>query len=250
MKGMLLPIVPRATEGEGQTGSPTSPQAVTYLLEKYGNRLADTVVCFEEDPGMVDTILKLGKKVVPAIFGDRQGGIFDWEHRTFFDQSRSWIRWVLENLNHFEAVMLGNCIVEVTNHFDQSEPTEQIIDRLCGKFPALVGRFALAPWHYDLLRDIKTLSHPIREALKRACPWIMVYWGYEMFGSPGLREYMREIPAWSGINFSTGAASHNLTGAISSGFRGCLFFLPVHSSRKKADELMRMYLTDIAMRRG
>ena len=244
MNGKLLPVIPRFEDGEDKTGNPPHPSKVDYLLKKYGHLLADTVICFEEEPSMVELILDYGKKVVPIILGDRENVIFDWEERGY---KLNWIRWVLDNADRFEGVTLGNLCLEVTNHFDKDTPTEKIIDRLLAKFPSLVGKLVLAPFHYDVADDVDVLGYPLREAMLRAGPWHTIYWGYWFLDQkvPEMKEWLKPIKVYSGINYSSGADAHNLPKSLDLGYVGCLFFLPVHSTHSRADELMNLYLTDV-----
>jgi len=255
--GKLLPVIPRATEGEDQTGRPTKIKAIRYLLERYGEHLTDTVICFEEKPEVVEAILGMGKKVVPTIISDRDEfvhneGVLRWKSdpRSWW---RKWVEWVLSNEDRFEAVQLGNFVVEVSNGANNAEDlslcelTEDIIRRIMDAFPGLVGRLALAPMIYDLYPDAQTVDKPVRKALLEAGPWFVVYWGYEFLEkhTEAMRGWLRGTVAYSGVNYSEGAADHNLAKLLDLGFAGGLFFLPVHSERSQADRRMEQYLTDV-----
>ncbi len=245
MKGLLLPVVPRAMDGEDKTGNPPRIESVMYLLHKYGHLLGDTVVCFEEDPDMVEAILKYtDKKVVPTLVMD-----LDEKDRGTLPgvYNKEWVKWVLDNQDRFAGVTVGNIVVEVTNHYHRHIPTEVIIYQLFNKYRKLIGKMVLAPWHYDLIRDMETPQFPVKQALQEAGPWFTVYWGYELVNNPppNMQEWIKDLTIYSGINYSTGALEHNLKKSLRAGMSGCLFFLPAHSERKRADQLMRRYLTDV-----
>jgi len=245
MKGLLLPVVPSCAEGKYHRGEPIEIPKVMYVLEKYGDRLGDCVVTFEDDQELAKTIMRSsGKRLVPAILGDREGNIFHWQERNL---KSDWIRWILDNADRFEGVMLGNIVVEVTNHFEKGTPTEKIIERLCETFPTLAGRMIMAPWHYDVARDMATDGFPIRQALMRACPWFQIYWGYELLKDPPTRmkEWLQPVQVYSGFNFSEGARDHNLRKSLDAGYSGCLFFIPCYGDPDWADQTMQAYFTDL-----
>jgi len=244
--GKLLPVIPRMSEGEDLTRRATRPENVVHLLEKYGQWLADTVICFEQTDLMVEAVLGAGKKVVPAITGDRTELTLRWSD----GDDNAWkmyVEWVLDNVDRWEGVQLGNVILEVSNCFCPNEPTESVIHRLLDKFPTLVGKLVLGPFHEpDLARDMATEGFPVRAALLEAGPWHTVYWGYELLKeSPAkMIEWLGGVPCYSGVNYSAGAADHNLNRLMDAGFAGGLFFLPAHDMRF-ADMRMEQYLTDV-----
>ena len=245
--GKLLPVVPRSCEGEDQNKTSPKAENVLRLLEKYYPYLADTVVCFEQTTQMVEAILATGKKVVPCIIGDRKELTLQWNDSED-EEWVNWVRWVLDNVDRFEGVQLGNIILEVTNYFCPEEPTADVVYRVIDKFPTLVGKLILAPFHHpDVHADTVTEGWPLRRALRKAGPWHTMYWGYKFLTNPPpkLADWLYEFPMYSGVNYSAGAADHNLNKLMSIGFAGGLFFLPVHSRRDVADRRMEQYLTDI-----
>ena len=242
--GRLLPVIPRSTEGEDK-GAPPTVENVVRLLTQYGDSLADAVVCFEPSVAIVEAILAAGKKVVPCIVGDREEVTLQWECSPDTEW-RAWVGWVLENAARFEAVQLGNVILEVTNQYT-GEPVPNVVRRILNKFPTLIGRLTLAPFHNHVAEDMATEGWPLRRALREAGPWFTLYWGYEFLTDcpPKAADWLYEMTAYSGVNYAAGAKEHNLNKLTQIGFTGGLFFLPAHSHHKVADALMRDYLTDV-----
>lgn len=245
MNGILLPVIPSCAEGEYHRGQPVETPKVMHLLDRYHDHLGDTVIQFEENINMAEAVLsQSGKQLVPAVLGDREESIFRWEEAGL---KTRWIRWILDNLDRLAGVQIGNIVVETTNHFCPHVPTEQIVGRLYQKFPMLAGKMVLAPWHYDVIRDMGTEGFPIREAIRTCCDWFTIYWGYELLSDPPcrMREWLKPVQVYSGINFSEGARDHNLRKSLDAGYAGCLFFLPVHGDQAVGDRLMDSYLTDV-----
>ena len=244
--GRLQAVVPTSAEGEDRTRRAPRVENVARLLKKYGQWLADTVVCFERSDQMVEAILECGKKVVPTIYGDRKEITLRWEDSD--DNAwKAWVEWVLENADRWEGVHLGNVVVETTNYFDRAEPSASVVRRVMDKFPTLRGKMVLGPFHHpDVEEDVATEGFPLRVAMLEAGPWHNVYWGYELMkdNPPNAREWLGGVPCYSGVNFSTGAAEHNLTKLEQFGFAGGLFFLPCHDMRT-ASSRMEAYLTDV-----
>jgi hypothetical protein len=249
IRGRLQAVVPSAAEGEDITRRNPHPNNVAYALEKYGRWLADTVTCFERNTDVVEVILGCGKKVVPAIYGDRTELTLRWNDGD--DNGwKAWVEWVLDNADRWEGVHLGNIVLETTNYFCPHEPSASVVHRILDKFPTLKGKLVLGPFHDpDITTDLATDGFPLRAAMLEAGPWHNVYWGYELMasGSPNLHDWLSGVTCYSGVNYSTGAAAHNLTKLEQAGFAGGLFFLPVHD-RRKTDERMEMYLTDVLKR--
>jgi hypothetical protein len=233
--------------------------ATFRLLDKWKDKIADTMIVFPESIPIIETLLaRTGRPIIPVV------RVTAWlksmaDFRPDSAQAE-WIAYLKENMEHFECVQIGNCQEEV--HAETPADGARIVREIAAMFPDfdVSGRLAMAPWHTDIEADAGTADAPLRHALAENCDQLVVYCGCSLADTPRMSAWLRGLNAWSGIGYATGAEQHGLRRLIATGFEAAVFFLPIRTydydtaihafereplSAEEADALMQRYTTDI-----
>lgn len=234
--------------------------AACRLLDKWKDKIADTLIVFPESIPIVETLLaRTGRPIIPVV------RVAAWlnsmaDFRPDSAQAE-WIAYLKENMEHFECVQVGNCQEEV--HAETPADCARIVREIAAMYPDfdVAGRLAMAPWHTDIEADAGTTDRPLRKALAENCDQLVVYCGCSLADTSVMRDWLHGMNAWSGIGYAGGAEGHGLLRLMAMGFEAAVFFLPIRTydydttvhafqkeplSAEEADVLMQRYTTDIA----